>query len=250
MALVPRDEGFSFVSLNVASGSWEAVSQYHLASSVPYHVPQLVVVQSQLFGSLSSEGQVKVYKADGQWEALPKMALPSRCYFGLCAMGNGMAAVGGFDLHTDQPLRTAEHFSHSEGRWNRLPDMRQARGGAGAAMWEGKLVVVGGHDGVADGVERSVEAYDPGTGQWQAMPSLLHARVFACVVVVEGCLMVIGGSGGPGRKVGAVERYDAEARTWRVVYNVEEGGGSAVILPRECPVGTWDAVRTKDARKP
>ena len=70
---------------------------------------------SLLFRKSSLLGHVTAYTVDGHVETLP-----------ICAMGDGIAAVGGMCAHTRQFLCTIEHFVFSGERWEPLPDMGHA----------------------------------------------------------------------------------------------------------------------------
>ena len=206
------------------------------------HYPslQLVTVGPRLCCSLSLHGEVLAYGAGGRWEPLPRMAEAGRCFFGLCAMGDGVAVVGGGQsLDSRAFLRSVEQYSWSAGRWRPLPDMGQPRLGAGAAVWRGRLVVAGG--AAQHCCLNSVEAYDPAAGEWRPMPPMVCARVFPVIVVYGDRLMAIGGksSGAHGvHLVDTVEQYDPDAGAWRRVYSVAgDSSAVAVPLPRRLCVG-------------
>ena len=189
---------------------------------------QLVTVGPRLFYSGTKAGQVWVLDGDqGGWAALPRMAQP-RLGYSMCAMGDGLVAVGGRYFPTS--LRSVERFSCGVQRWAPLPDMTQPRAYPGVVMWRGKLVVVG---GVGPALPlNSVEAYDPLSGTWQAMPPLRHGRIFPSVVVYEGSPIVVSGMDSNDTPVGEVEQYDAEAQAWRVLHTIDDAGPAAVgLLP-------------------
>ncbi|NHC14407.1 Kelch repeat-containing protein [Motilibacter deserti] len=103
--------------------------------------------------------------------------------------------------------------------WTALPALPTARGGAGAAVLDGKVYVAGGmtEDGASTGV---VEVYDPVTRTWSAAPALPTARDNPGVAALRGSLYVFGGrtrlaSGATSVATHTtVEAYDPASRTW------------------------------------
>ena len=217
----------------LSPGSWTWERGPRFPGSDPNHLElaQLVTRGPLLFGTLSLEGQVAVCPPNGRWEMLPPMVEPRRRFFGLCVLGPGLAAVGGFVVGERRCLRTVEYCLPSEGRWCSLPEMRQARGSPGVAVWGGRLVAAGGWDGQA--YLDSVEAYDPDTNAWHPMPPLCFGRDVPAVIEFEGRLFVAAGYDGH-RVVAAVEQYDPASDAWKVVCHAEGGCCAAVaLLPRQ-----------------
>ena len=227
-ASVPRNYRHCVDVLDPMPLQWNRVSE-----SPGHFIRSIAAVGSQLFARSSTSGHVAAYITNGQWEMLPRMSQDHRCGYAICAMGSGIAAVGGMCPSTAQFLRTVERFSVTEKQWEQLPEMGHARYCPGATMWQGKLVVVGGY---RDGrFLNSAEAYDPDRGVWQAMPPLVHARYAPVVVVYGGRLIVSGGYTDCfyDDRVAEVEEYDVDAQLWKVIHCVEGGGLAAVVsLPR------------------
>ena len=228
-----RDADCVVELLDPMSCTWQTLPR-SVSETVSDRMPQLVTVGARLFCDSMEAGQVLVLDGDeGRWAALPTMAQPREEY-SLCAMGDGLVAVGGLvDLgEAVADLRSVERFCCGLKRWAPLPDMIEPRVQPGVAMWRGKLVVVGGSRDYLLSL-RSVEAYDPLAGTWQAMPPLRRARNAPSVVVYEGSLIVVSGQHSDGTVVGEVEQYDAAAQAWQVIHTIPDGGTAAVgILPR------------------
>ena len=195
---------------------------------------RLATAGSQLFCyPMVTPSAVRVYQPDGQWDMLPRMTEARRCTYAVCAMGDGIAAIGGMCANTGQVLCTVERFSVNKKQWERLPDMPRARCLSGATMWQGKLIVVGGYGGY-DGVPLSfVDVYDPDTAAWHAMPPLPEACGCPTVVVYDGRLIVFGGVRffRPDADPDEVAEYDADAQVWKVIHRVR-GLGAVVPVPQ------------------
>ena len=233
-ALVHRNGHYAVDVLDPISWTWK--TECTAPNRAGRTTQSAAAVGSQLFYESTSSGHVAACKADGQWELLPRMTEVHRHTYSICAMGHGIAAVGGRNRCRGQFLCTVERFSLSEKRWERLPNMGCARCCAGAAMWQGKLVVVGGF-GEEGTPLNSVEAYDPDRGAWQAMSPLVHAHWSPEVFLYAGKLIVcrVDPLDDEGTWV-EVEEYDADAERWKVIRRVQGGGafGAAVVsLPRK-----------------
>ena len=59
-------------------------------------VQSTAAVGSQLFCQCGTSGHVTAYTVDGQWVVPPTLMDARRLGYGICAMGDGIAAVGGF----------------------------------------------------------------------------------------------------------------------------------------------------------
>jgi non-specific serine/threonine protein kinase len=69
---------------------------------------------------------------------------------------------------------TVERYVPRRRGWERLPDMRKARGGIAAATVQGRIVVFGGEE--AGGTIGEVELYDPRVRRWTGLPDLRTPR--------------------------------------------------------------------------
>ena len=82
--------------------------------------------------------------------------------------------MGGRFLSPGAVSAALERFDPVTGGWERLPAMPTARGGQGAAMVGGRLVVAGGED--PSGTYGQVESYDLAGQSWSALPPMLTPR--------------------------------------------------------------------------
>ena len=98
------------------------------------------------------------------------------------------------------------------GRWRRLAGMPAARGGAAAAVVNGRLYVLGGHDAWGRAVN-DVESYDPATDTWRVHPPLATRRAFAAAGVVGGKIVIAGGLDGFYEPFGAAPLASVEEVT-------------------------------------
>ena len=118
------------------------------------------------------------------------------------AAASTRSAVGSPAIDTN--LRTVEALDPRTGRWSRLPDLPDARGGTGAAAIAGRLVSVGGES--PDGTKRTVWALRPGARAWTPLPDLPTPRHGLGVVALAGRVWAVAGGPEPGLTVsGAVE---------------------------------------------
>ena len=115
-----------------------------------------------------------------------------------------MYAIGGRLAGIDTNLRTVEALDPRTGRWSRLPDLPDARGGTGAAAIAGRLVSIGGE--APEGTKRTVWALRPGARAWTPLPDLPTPRHGLGVVALAGRVWAVAGGPEPGLTVsGAVE---------------------------------------------
>lgn len=102
-------------------------------------------------------------------------AIPTRRdHLSAASDGRSVFAVGGRFLTPGALSAALERFDPAAGAWERLPAMPTARGGQGAAMAGGRLVVAGGED--PSGVYAEVEAYDIAGQRWAALPAMPTPR--------------------------------------------------------------------------
>jgi hypothetical protein len=107
--------------------------------------------------------------------------------------GRGLLTVGGRFLQPGALSAALERFDPAAGTWERLPAMPTARGGQGAALAGGRLVVAGGED--PTGVYAEVEAYDVAAQRWSTLPPLPTPRHGLAVERVgDKLLALVGGT--------------------------------------------------------
>lgn len=119
--------------------------------------------------------------------------------------GRSVFAVGGRFLSPGAVSAAVERYDPSIDAWERLPAMPTARGGQGAALAGGRIVVAGGESSTK--VYAEVEAYDPAAQTWSALPPLPTPRHGMAVEQVGSRLVALVG----GTAVGVALSDRAEA---------------------------------------
>jgi N-acetylneuraminic acid mutarotase len=120
------------------------------------------------------------------------------------ALGGRVYAIGGRLAGYDTNLRTVEAYDPRAGRWTRLPDLPDARGGTGATAIAGRIVSVGGESPA--GTNRTVWALPLRAARWAQLPDVPTPRHGLGVVALNGRVWAIAGGPEPGLTVsGAVE---------------------------------------------
>jgi non-specific serine/threonine protein kinase len=120
------------------------------------------------------------------------------------ALGGRVHAIGGRLAGYDTNLPTVEAYDPRTGRWTRLPDLPDARGGTGATAIAGRIVSVGGES--PGGTNRTVWALPLRAARWARLPDLPTPRHGLGVVALDGRVWAIAGGPEPGLTVsGAVE---------------------------------------------
>ena len=113
--------------------------------------------------------------------------------------GNHMSAVGGRRLSADKNSGALERYDPRADAWQKLPDMPTARGGLGATVAAGQLVVAGGEH--PTGVFDAVEAFDLGAGTWSTLPAMITPRHGIGVVAVGNAVYAVNGAKAPTHSV-------------------------------------------------
>jgi non-specific serine/threonine protein kinase len=120
------------------------------------------------------------------------------------ALRGRVYAIGGRLAGYDTNLATVQAYDPKRGRWSRLPDLPDPRGGTGAAAIAGRIVSVGGESPA--GTNRTVWALRPGARAWAALPDLPTPRHGLGVVSLRRRVWAIAGGPQPGLTVsGAIE---------------------------------------------
>jgi|GEM_PF-2320159 len=101
-----------------------------------------------------------------------------------------------------------------EMQWTDGPPLSTERGGACAAVLEGKLYLIGGgRQPATDSASTMVEVFDPVTDTWTLGTPLQTERTMAGCAVVGGKIYVIGGTNASGMLT-SVEEYDPITGAW------------------------------------
>ncbi|MFD2872444.1 Kelch repeat-containing protein [Mucilaginibacter ximonensis] len=94
------------------------------------------------------------------------------------------------------PLANAYAYDTKTDNWQQLAGLPEGRrrGGAGAAVYKGKLYLVCGIlHGHHDGTNGLFDEYDPKTNSWKSLPDAPHIRDHSMAVVVNDKLYAVGG---------------------------------------------------------
>ncbi len=96
----------------------------------------------------------------------------------------------------ETPLETAYIYDPATDSWRQgaeIPPERR-RGGAGTAVYEGKIYLACGIvDGHTSGTVAWFDEFDPATGEWRVLPDAPRVRDHFSAVVSEGRLYLVGG---------------------------------------------------------
>jgi hypothetical protein len=136
-------------------------------------------------------GPTEIFDGSGWRDA---EAIPTRRdHLSGASDGRSLFTVGGRFLSPGAVSAALERFDPSTGTWERLPAMPTPRGGQGAALAGGQLVVAGGED--PSGVFDEVEAYDVAGERWTSLPPLPTPRHGLAVERVgDQLLSLVGGT--------------------------------------------------------
>lgn len=172
------------------------------AEHAPMPVPVAAGAAASLAGHIYIVGGVpagdvtlRYDPATDAWEELEPMPSPRQHLAAASHDGKVWAIAGRWG---GEERAIVEVFDPANGSWGPGPALNRARGGFGATVWNGKIVVAGGE--VLGGLETldSVEVLEGGS--WvdlEPMPVALHGNA---VAAVQGRLLVLGGS----RRAGAI----------------------------------------------
>jgi non-specific serine/threonine protein kinase len=131
---------------------------------------QIIVSGGQADGKLNPTTEV----FDGTaWKRVTDLPTP-REHLGMATDGTYAYVVGGRDLSSDKNSSALERYDPKTDSWAALAAMPAPRGGAGAAVADGRLVVAGGEEPTA--VDNSVYAYDITSNTWSDLPPLPTGR--------------------------------------------------------------------------
>jgi non-specific serine/threonine protein kinase len=155
---------------------------------------RLVVVGGQADGQLVPA--TEVFDGDHWHDAA---AMPTlREHVAAASDGKFVYVVGGRDLSPSKNFGKLERYDPAADTWQKLPDMPTARGGLGATVVNGRLVVVGGE--APEAAFQAVEAYDISAQSWAPLTSLLSPTHGMGVVGIGKSVYIVGGARRPGHK--------------------------------------------------
>jgi N-acetylneuraminic acid mutarotase len=140
------------------------------------------------------------------------------------------------------PLANTYAYDTKANAWQQLAGLPESRrrGGAGAAVYKGKLYLICGIlHGHNTGTSALFDVYDPAANTWTSLPDAPHIRDHSMAVIVKDKLYAIGGRNTSlhdannfmsffDKVVLEVDRYDFKAGKWST-------------LPAKLPLGTGGA---------
>ncbi|CEL92681.1 unnamed protein product [Vitrella brassicaformis CCMP3155] len=163
-------------------------------------------VKGQHVLAIGGQGEKSVLKsvelynpAANTWRALPPMSEP-RHSCSTAVIGQRVYVFGGRDeagnhgkVHKSCEMLELPATPGAGGvkPWRQLRPMKQARSGATAVAFKGRVFVIGGTTGVKP--LQSVEIYDPKANTWQTGPPLNSARAWHSAFVWRDQIVVFGG---------------------------------------------------------
>jgi hypothetical protein len=154
-------------------------------------------------------------QGDGPWRTVA--SIPQAVNGGAAATdpATGQVYVVGGGAAAGDATAAGYVLDPATGRWQALPPMSHARGGAQAAFIGGRLYVTGGSDELQNPVPYT-EIYDPALGRWSAGASVPYAYTGAATAVLDGKMYLVGGcdpdSGDCGES--AAQVYDPATNQW------------------------------------
>ena len=152
---------------------------------------EIVVTGGQADGKLVPTTEV----FDGtRWRTRAPLPTP-REHLAMVADGTYAYAIGGRELSADRNTAAFERYDPATRRWERLPDLPSPRGGIGATVADGRIVVLGGEDPTR--VIGTVDAYDLRSGTWSSLPEMGTPRHGMAVGSVGNTVYALDGAAKP-----------------------------------------------------
>uniref|UniRef100_A0A8C5EJE5 BTB domain-containing protein n=1 Tax=Gouania willdenowi TaxID=441366 RepID=A0A8C5EJE5_GOUWI len=118
-----------------------------------------------------------------EWQLVAPMLI-RRIGVGVCALGNEIFVMGGYD-GTNQ-LNTVERYDVETDTWSFAASMRHRRSALGVAALHGRIYVLGGYDG--NTFLDSVECYDPEIDSWSEVTHMTSGRSGVGVAYCYQCI--------------------------------------------------------------
>ena len=175
-------------------GKWAEMPKLlrpRVAAAAAVVADKIVLFGGQTNGQLTP--QTEVFDGTAWTDAAP---IPTpREHVAGSAGGGFVYAIGGRQLSSSKNLATFERFDPATNTWTSLPPMPTARGGLGAACFDGRLVVAGGE--LPRDVLGTVEAYDVDTGMWTTLTPLTTPRHGMAFDVIGNSIVAVGGAQKP-----------------------------------------------------
>ena len=197
--------GFSFVAIGDSyvyspdTNAWSPLAPIPKGSERGSAAIGLLGNRIVLAGGLRGDAIADVIAYDVEsdvWETgLPPLPSPSDHLVG-AAVDNVLYAIGGREGDIDSVKDSVVSFALGDAAWTVRASMPTARGGAAAAVVEGRIVVVGGEGNpdAGNGVFAQVEFYDPASDSWSTLPDMPSPRHGMGAAGIGNTLYVPGGA--------------------------------------------------------
>jgi hypothetical protein len=149
------------------------------------------------FGGLvtptNQTAQADVYHiATDTWSELPDLPV-GKDHFKAAVIGTDIHLPGGRLGTAASAMARHDVFDTETGTYRTAAPLPVALGGAGLAVFDGKLIMAGGETRAPDAARREVFSYDPVTDSWTQLESMLAARHGLDLVPCGNGLFVTGG---------------------------------------------------------
>lgn len=159
---------------------------------------------------------VKVFNpALGTWKGRAPMNVGRA---GHCAvvLQNYIYVMGGHNGEVCH--KSVERYDPSTNRWQKIPNLSNARRSAAGAVSNGKIIVVGGFSAMepSKAVEASCEVFDPNTNEWSLVTSPVIPRAACGIVSIDDIIYLFGGQHEE-HFMKTVESFDLKRNEWRDV---------------------------------
>ncbi|KAM9090910.1 kelch-like protein 33 isoform 1-T4 [Megaptera novaeangliae] len=143
-----------------------------------------------------------------EWGQLPALPAPGRFRHGAASLaGSELYVCGGQDFYGhSNTLASTLRWDPSQGDWEEMAPLCQARSFFPLVALDGLLYALGGRDSGA--ALSSVETYSPRLNMWRPAPALPAPRFAHAAAVLEGQLYMSGGCSGTGQYLASLLHYD------------------------------------------
>ncbi|MBA3907765.1 MAG: protein kinase, partial [Pseudonocardiales bacterium] len=175
-------------------GGWTALPPMlspHVAGGAVVVGDEIIVSGGQSDGKLVPT--TEVFNGTS-WRKVTDLPTP-REHLAMATDGNYAYVAGGRDLSADKNSAALERYDPKTDSWTGLAAMPAPRGGIGAAVSDGRLVVAGGEEPTS--VDNTVFAYDIASNSWSELPTLPAGRHGMAVAAVDKTVFAIDGATQP-----------------------------------------------------
>jgi N-acetylneuraminic acid mutarotase len=192
---VARGEGFAY---DPSANAWTPVAPMpngtQRGASATAAIGDRILVAGGFRGGAVEDASIYDPATDS-WEAIAP--LPTARDHGVGAsVGEVFYSIAGRDAQIGDFRDATYAFDPAVGSWCELEPIPTPRGGVGAAVVDGRIVVVGGEGNAADpdGVFTEVEAFDPAMNRWATLAPLPVGRHGTGAAAVGSILYLPGGA--------------------------------------------------------